>query len=103
MHSDGASKSQKAIPYLFVLPAILLFCVFSIYAFIYMYGLSLFEWDGVRISKQFVWLSNYWSVIAHDKQFWVSFKQAGYITLLALVFQNSLALMLAIAVNRPMR
>jgi ABC-type sugar transport system permease subunit len=39
-------------------------------------------------------------VIAHDGVFWQSFQQAGSITLLALTFQNSLALLLALAVNQ---
>ncbi len=94
---------QAAVPYLFVLPALLLFAVFSVYSFGLLFYLSVFEWDGVSLTKQFVGLSNYTSVILHDPVFWKSFGQAGYVTLLALVFQNVLALGLAMAVNRRMR
>jgi ABC-type sugar transport system permease subunit len=99
------SKIEGVGPYLFVLPALALFFVFSIYSFGYMSILSLFEWDGIgRLGTQhFVGLDNYWSVIVHDRAFWQSFKQAGFITLLALVFQNSLALLLALAVNSRIR
>lgn len=97
------SRSESLIPYAFVLPALILFSVFSIYSFAYMSLLSLFDWDGISLTKQFVGLGNYWSVIAHDKVFWRSFWQAGTITALALVFQNTLALALALAVNRRIR
>lgn len=97
------SQVPLVAPYLFILPAIALFAVFSVYSFLYMSGLSLFEWDGISLTKQFVGLGNYWSVIAHDRTFWQSFRQAGYVTALALTFQNSLALGLAIAVNQRLR
>jgi ABC-type sugar transport system permease subunit len=95
-----SSRTEQIVPYLFILPALLLFLVFSIYSFGLLGYFSLFEWDGVSPFKQFLGLGNYWSVIRHDPVFWQSFKQAGYITVLALVFQNSLALALAIAVNQ---
>jgi len=94
------SRSERVVPYLFVLPALILFLVFSLYSFSLLSYLSLFDWDGISPQKHFVGLMNYWSVIRYDPAFWQSFKQAGYITLLALVFQNTLALMLAIAVNQ---
>ena len=97
------SRPQSLVPYLFVLPALILFVVFSIYSFSLLTSLSLFEWDGINPVKQFVGLGNYWSVIVHDAVFWQSFWQAGTITVLALVFQNSLALLLALAVNRRIR
>ncbi len=93
-------RAERVTPYLFVLPAFLLFATFSIYPFYLLTVTSLFEWDGISITKQFVGLGNYWSILAHDPVFWTSFWQAGYITLLALTFQNALALVLAIAVNR---
>jgi ABC-type sugar transport system permease subunit len=95
-------KRQTIAPYVFILPALLLFATFSIYPFYLLTHTSLFDWDGISVTKQFVGLSNYWNVIAHDPVFWTSFAQAGYITLLALAFQNALALFLAIAVNREL-
>ena len=95
------SIERRAIaPYLFFLPALLLFLAFSVYPFYLLTHTSLFEWDGISPAKTFIGLSNYWNVLAHDRVFWTSFSQAGTITLLALVLQNALALLLAIAVNR---
>ena len=98
-----SSRSQTIAPYVFILPAMALFVLFSIYSFSLLTYLSVFEWDGINPSKQFVGLANYWWVITQDLQFWRSFKQAGFITLLSLVFQNSLALLLALAVNQRVR
>lgn len=89
-------------PYAFLLPAFVLFATFSIYPFYLLTYTSLFDWDGISRTKQFVGLSNYWNVIAHDPVFWTSFTQAGSITVLALTLQNALALLLAIAVNRKL-
>lgn len=97
------APAWSPVPYLFVLPALALFAVFSIYSFSYMSLLSLFEWDGISLTKEFAGLGNYWSILTHDEVFWRSFWQAGYVTGLALVFQNSLALLLAIAVNQRIR
>jgi len=97
------ARAQSVAPYLFVLPALALFATFSIYSFSLLSSFSVFEWDGVSPTKEFVGLGNYWQVIAHDPVFWQSFWQAGTITGLALVFQNSLALFLALAVNRRIR
>ena len=93
-------RRETIAPYLFLLPAFLLFATFSIYPFYLLTYTSLFDWDGISVAKQFVGFSNYWNVIAHDPVFWTSFTQAGCVTLLALTFQNVLALLLAIAVNR---
>ena len=97
-------------PYLFLLPALLLFSVFSIYPFFLLTATSFLNWDGVfpanpfanwhAYGQQFVGLSNYLEVFTHDPVFWKSFTQAAYITVLALTLQNVLALLLAIAVNR---
>jgi ABC-type sugar transport system permease subunit len=95
-------ERQPIAPYLFLLPALLLFATFSIYPFYLLTYTSFFDWDGISATKLFVGLSNYWNVLAHDPVFWTSFSQAGYVTLLALTFQNALALLLAIAVNRQL-
>ena len=97
-----SAKLEPAKPYLFLLPALLLFATFSIYPFYLLTYTSLFDWDGISLTKQFVGLGNYANVLFHDPVFWSSFTQAGYVTLLALTFQNALALLLAIAVNRSL-
>jgi len=89
--------------YLFIIPAFLLFCVFSLYPFLKVFQLSVFEWDGIARSMQFVWLNNFRTGLFYDASWWVSMRNAGVITLLAMTLQNGLALMLAMIVDREIR
>ena len=89
-------------PYLFIAPALALFAVFGIIPFYLLLKTSLLNWDGISLRSQFVGMGNYFEVLFQDPNFWHSFTQALYITLLALTVQNVLALLLAIAVNRPL-
>ncbi len=88
--------------YLFVLPAVLIFGVFYVYPFIKVFQLSLMEWDGILPTMQFVGLDNF-KEIMQDKIWWNSMWHAGYITLIALTFQNGLALLLALACDKEIR
>lgn len=97
-----SSRGQGFKPYLFLAPALVLFATFSVIPFYMLTQTSLFEWDGISTTRQFVGLANYINVVFHDPVFWTSFGQALYITALALTFQNALALLLAIAVNRKL-
>lgn len=91
--------------YLFILPAVAIFCLFYIYPFFKVIQLSLSQWDGIAFkSAAFVGVSNFKNIIFRDTtNWWVSMFQAGYITLWALTFQNLLALLLALACDRAIR
>src|SRR5262245_29083012 len=86
--------------YLFILPAVLLFSVFSVYPFLKVFQLSVFEWDGISPAMEFVGLHNFTRALFRDPSWWTSVRNAGVITLLALTVQNGLALMLALIVDR---
>ena len=89
--------------YLFVLPAVAMFATFGVYPFLKVFQLSVYEWDGIRPQMTFVGLANFWDVFVHNKIWWRSIWNAAYITLLALTFQNVLALLLALACDRGIR
>lgn len=89
--------------YLFVLPAVIIFSIFYIYPFSQVFYLGLFEWDGISSIKQFVGLTNFKEIIFSDPIWWQSLLQAGWITLIALVFQNALAFLLAWACDREIK
>lgn len=89
--------------YLFVLPAIIMFAVFSIYPFLKVFQLSVYEWDGISSVMRFVGLANFWDIFRHNSVWWTSVWNAVYITLLALTFQNILALLLALTCDRGIR
>ncbi len=98
-----SSKSELFTNSLFVLPALLLFVVFSIYPFYKVFELSLFDWDGISTGMRFVGFRNYWDILTKNAAWWISIKNAAYITFLALTVQNALALGLAWAVDRNIR
>jgi len=87
--------------FFFILPAFAIFCVFYIYPFMNMILLSFHEWPGIG-PMRFIGLSNY-TELMKDKLWWSSLWHAGYITLIALIFQNALAFALALACDREIR
>ena len=88
--------------FLFVLPALIIFSVFYIYPFYEIFRLSLHEWNGISLSQRFVGLENF-KELMQDKIWWSSLGHAGYITVIALTFQNALAFALALACDRDIR
>jgi raffinose/stachyose/melibiose transport system permease protein len=89
--------------YFFILPAVTIFVIFYVIPFIWVLRLGMYEWDGILPTKVFVGLSNFKEIFFEDKIWWQSIAQAGYITLIALTFQNALAFMLAWACDREIR
>lgn len=89
--------------YLFVLPAVVIFSIFYIYPFSQVFLLGLYEWDGILPTKTFVGLQNFKEIIFSDPIWWQSMLQAGWITLVALTFQNALAFLLAWACDREIK
>jgi len=89
--------------YIFVLPAVAIFTIFYIVPFIWIFQLSLTDWDGILPTKAFIGLENFKEIIFQDASWWQSMRNAGYITLIALTFQNALALLLAWACDRQIR
>ena len=88
--------------FLFVLPALAIFCVFYIYPFFEIFRLSMHEWNGISLTSQFIGLENF-KEIMHDGIWWQAMGHAGYITFIALTFQNILALLLALACDQDIR
>ena len=89
--------------YLFILPAMLMFVVFSIYPFYKIFELSVYNWDGISSAMKFVGFEQYKHILTNNPNFWASMGNAAYITVLALIVQNGLALLLALLVNREIK
>ncbi len=85
----------------FVLPALVIFLIFYVYPFAELINLSLHQWEGIG-PKTFIGLQNF-KELAGDRIWWSSLGHAGYITLIALTFQNALAFALALACDREIR
>ncbi len=89
--------------YLFVLPALIMFLVFSLYPFYQIFRLSVIKWDGISAVKTFVGLRHFKDIIFNNPVWWQSVWHAAFITLLALILQNILALALAIACDKDIK
>jgi len=90
--------------YLFIAPAVGIFLIFYIIPFLRVFWYSFLEWDGIMpiTRNSIIWFSNFGEIFT-DKVWWQSIRQAGYITFIALVFQNALAFLLAWACDREIR
>jgi len=89
--------------YIFVLPATLIFVIFYIIPFIWVLQLGMYDWDGIVPTKVFVGLANFKEIFFEDKIWWQSMLNAGWITFIALTFQNALAFLLAMACSREIK
>ena len=89
--------------YAFVLPAVTIFFIFYVIPFIWVFQLGLYDWDGILPTKIFVGMDNFKEIIFQDKIWWQSMLNAGYMTAIALTFQNILAFLLALACDREIR
>jgi len=89
--------------YFFILPAFLLFSIFSLYPYFNMFYLSVTNWDGISSSVTHVGLENFKDIFSDNAVFWLAMKNAGIITFLALTVQNFLALILAFLCDRDIK
>lgn len=93
---------ENFVNFSFIIPAVTIFGIFYIYPFIEIFNLSMHEWNGISLDREFVGLRNFQDLI-QDKVWWSSLWHAGYITLIALTFQNALAFALALACDREIK
>ena len=61
-------------PYLFCLPFIAAYALFSLYPMLYSLQLSFFDWNGIG-TKTFVGLQNYITLFTKDPLFWKALKK----------------------------
>ena len=88
--------------YFFLLPVLVFLVIFGIFPFFQVFHLSLYEWDGISKTTHFVGLKQYVRVF-QDHVWWISLKNAAWITFLALTLQNGLAFLLAWIVDHDIR
>lgn len=86
--------------YLFLLPTIVLFGLFTLYPMVVSFLISMQDWNGFSQSREFVGLSNYKEII-DDPQFWLSFKNTLVFMAVTVPIRVTLALILALVLNNP--
>jgi cellobiose transport system permease protein len=92
----------KYSPYLYVAPFFILFGVFGLFPVLYTVYVSLFDYELLSGTKEFVGLENY-RVLLQDSQFWNAAYNTVGIFVLSTVPQLIAALILANLLNRQMR
>ena len=78
---------------LFILPALILLCVFCLYPTVMAFVNSFTNWDG-GLKADFVWLDNYKNVFA-DELFWRSLLNAVILTVVGMILGNAASIFLA--------
>ena len=88
----------RAAPYLFVLPFVLLFCVFLLYPLARSMQMSFYRMAGPR-HQEFVGLGNYRQLLFHDRRFLWAVANTAIFTVSFLILQIPASLGLAILLN----
>lgn len=86
--------------YLFLLPTIVLYGLFTIYPIIGSYWYSFLDWNGFGAVKDFIGLDNYAEAL-HDPLFWKAFKVTVLFTVAAVPIRVFGAFLLAMVLNSP--
>jgi ABC-type sugar transport system permease subunit len=89
-------------PYLCLLPAFAFILLFTYFPLIHSLYLSLFEWNAARPIKEFAGLGNY-ALLWRTALFWKVLQNTLLFALGTLLPSISLALVLALLINRPLR
>lgn len=92
------SLQHRLAPYLFVLPFVVLFCVFLLYPLVRSFYLSLHHLGGTP-SQEFIGLGHYLSILT-DRIFWLACLNTAAFTVLFLALQVPASLGLAMLLNR---
>lgn len=101
---SAARKSQNRRRtlwiWLFLMPTVVLYGLYTIYPIIASYWYSLVEWNGFEADQRFVGMKNYQAVFA-DPMFWSSVKITLIFMLLVAPARIVLSFLLAIVLNSP--
>lgn len=99
-----APRSRKLFEalqnWLFLLPALGLFLLFSFYPVVRTVTLSMTDWNGVSRVSRFVGLANFAEGFL-DKVFWRGVGNSLLFAAVALTVMNGIGLMLALAIDNP--
>ncbi|MFT4416053.1 carbohydrate ABC transporter permease [Fredinandcohnia humi] len=100
----GKSKKsyEKYLNLLYVLPAIILFLTFSLFPIIRTIQYSFSDANGVNINFNYIGFQNYIEAIT-DSNWWHAVGNGAVFAVLSLIFMNTIALLLSIAVNSGVR
>ena len=93
---------KKLVEFSFVLPALILFCVFVAYPFLQGFPMSFTKWDGMSPKRPFVGLDNYIKLFS-DPNVLNAAKNTVIFTLCTMLGSNLLGLAFALMISRESR
>lgn len=88
---------------IFVLPLMVLYCIFFILPFFTGIYYSLFNWDGISTTKEFVGIRNYIELFTNDADYFKSLIFTLKYVVLNVLVTNILALALAMVCNSKLK
>lgn len=95
-------RKMLFMPFLFLIPAFLLYAVFFVYPFLYTFLLSFQQWSMISPERTFVGLSNYAALI-HDEVFWKSLRNTFFYLLMTIPASMGIGLGLALLIENLRR
>ena len=94
-------KDRTFLIIVFLLPSVFLYCLFVIYPYIKAFYISLFNWSGLSLYKDFVGLENF-SRLFRDPVFWTALKNNLFIWIIGGSCIVGLTLFFSLVIsNRP--
>lgn len=84
-------RSTNIAAAVFLLPVILIMVGFVLYPIIQSFNISLHNWNGITVDKQFIGLDN-WVKLLKDTSFWAAFKNNILIMVLSIIIQIPIGL-----------
>ena len=84
-------KSTNQAAFVFLLPVMVIMCVFIFYPIVDSFRISTLEWNGISAEKTFIGLDN-WIKLVQDKNFWMAFRNNIIIMVLSIAIQIPIGL-----------
>ena len=100
-NAPGIAYNRKLIPYLFILPNMVLFVVFMILPIFMTGGYSLTKWNGIG-AKEFIGFANYTKIFSNSI-FLTSLKNTFVFTLAVVPLEMALGLLTGMLLNQPFK
>lgn len=84
-------RSTNQAAFIFLLPVILIMCVFIFYPIIESFRISTLKWNGISADTVFIGLDN-WIDLVQDDRFWMAFRNNIIIMVCSIIIQIPIGL-----------
>ena len=84
-------RSTNKAAFIFLLPVMLIMCVFIFYPIVDSFRISTLNWNGISADTTFIGLDN-WVKLIQDKSFWLAFKNNIIIMVCSIIIQIPIGL-----------